>query len=356
MQGKGKERKRRKQQFVACIDVVKGVPFYGYNAGWQLYCKISLFNPSLINSLARLLAQGAIMQRVFQPYEAHINYKMQFMTDFNLYGCGDICCDEEGLSYRRHYKSRGHRENSDYSDSDDEMDLGHVDDSGCDDVLPENEFPAHSHSGWEVDIQCKDILNRLEVNQRNHHDRGEKPSTTEEPLGFKYLHSLDELWKAHGRQSMSQGATSSDAAARGGTPSKWIQEAEFRAQINTLIKREGPVSGFNDILRDFSHKDHFMTAFESVESMCEKATGAAARAVSEGLPVLRGSEGGEDVDMDEARDAESDEYPCDGLSFNSIDIFDSDNEAVRANDMSDNKLTQSQDDPGGDVEIESSKS
>lgn len=351
-QGKEEERRNRKQQFVACIDVVKGVPFYGYNAGWQLYCKISLFNPSLINCLARLLTQGTIMQRVLQPYEAHINYKMQFMTDFNLYGCGNICCDEAGLSYRRRCRSRGNRvENSNYSDTDDEMDFGHVDDN-YGDILPENEFPTHSYSGWEVDIQCKDILNRLEIKQRNHHDRGNMDITTEEPVGFKYLHSLDELWKAHGRQTMSQDTAGGgdDAAAGRGTQSEWIQEAEFRAQINSLIRKDGRVSGFDDILRDFSHKDHFMTAFESVESMCANVVGVAARAVREDLAVLEESDGerGTDVDMDEAPRAESEEYLCDELSFNAIDMFDSDIGALRADGMGNNKVTRNLDELGGD--------
>lgn len=52
-----------------------------------------LLNPLHMTRFADLLQQGAILKRVFQPYEAHLQYLLQWMCDFNLYGCADIEVD-----------------------------------------------------------------------------------------------------------------------------------------------------------------------------------------------------------------------------------------------------------------------
>uniref|UniRef100_A0A0B7JWS1 DNA polymerase n=1 Tax=Bionectria ochroleuca TaxID=29856 RepID=A0A0B7JWS1_BIOOC len=74
-------------RYVARITLVKGVPFYGFHVGYKFYLKIYMFNPVVMTRLTDLLQQGAIMKRQFQPYEAHLQYLLQFMTDYNLYGC-----------------------------------------------------------------------------------------------------------------------------------------------------------------------------------------------------------------------------------------------------------------------------
>ncbi|KAI8300716.1 DNA polymerase zeta catalytic subunit [Colletotrichum sp. SAR11_240] len=75
-------------KFVARITLVKGVPFYGFHVGYRFFLKIYMFNPIVMTRLADLLQQGVILKKKFQPYEAHLQYLLQFMTDYNLYGCG----------------------------------------------------------------------------------------------------------------------------------------------------------------------------------------------------------------------------------------------------------------------------
>ncbi|KAI8300937.1 DNA polymerase zeta catalytic subunit [Colletotrichum sp. SAR11_59] len=75
-------------KFVARITLVKGVPFYGFHVGYIFFLKIYMFNPIVMTRLADLLQQGVILKKKFQPYEAHLQYLLQFMTDYNLYGCG----------------------------------------------------------------------------------------------------------------------------------------------------------------------------------------------------------------------------------------------------------------------------
>jgi DNA polymerase zeta len=80
----------RNAAFVAHISLVKGVPFFGYNVGHKYYLKVYLLNPMNMTRFSDLLQQGAILKQVFQPYEAHLQYLLQWMCDFNLYGCAYI--------------------------------------------------------------------------------------------------------------------------------------------------------------------------------------------------------------------------------------------------------------------------
>ncbi|EOD46053.1 dna polymerase zeta subunit [Neofusicoccum parvum] len=81
-----------KSVFVGHISLVKGVPFYGYHVGYKCFLKIYLLNPLNMTRLADLLQQGAILAKVMQPYESHLQYLLQWMCDYNLYGCAYIDC------------------------------------------------------------------------------------------------------------------------------------------------------------------------------------------------------------------------------------------------------------------------
>lgn len=78
---------------VASVVLVKGVPFYGYHVGYSYYLKISLVTPSHIYRAVGLLEGASIMGRKFACYESHLASKLQFMIDFDLYGCGWVDLD-----------------------------------------------------------------------------------------------------------------------------------------------------------------------------------------------------------------------------------------------------------------------
>jgi DNA polymerase zeta len=73
---------------VASIVLCKGVPFYGYHVGYSYFLKIALVTPSHKYRAVNLLEGGSIMQKKFAVYESHLDTKLQFMVDFDLYGCG----------------------------------------------------------------------------------------------------------------------------------------------------------------------------------------------------------------------------------------------------------------------------
>src|ERR1700761_1964159 len=80
--------------YVAHISLVKGIPFYGYHVGYRSFLKVYLRNPGHMTRFADLLSQGAILARFIQPYESHLQYLLQWMCDYNLYGCGFIICEK----------------------------------------------------------------------------------------------------------------------------------------------------------------------------------------------------------------------------------------------------------------------
>ncbi|EDS38599.1 DNA polymerase zeta catalytic subunit [Culex quinquefasciatus] len=68
------------------IALVKGIPIYGYHRKEHQFFKIFLYNPYFIRKATNLLMNGVIMSRVFQTYETHVPYILQFFIDYNLYG------------------------------------------------------------------------------------------------------------------------------------------------------------------------------------------------------------------------------------------------------------------------------
>lgn len=89
----GNSRKRSEQtrsdwRYIRHILFVKGMPFYGFHHNYRAYLKILLADPHLLQTAATILRSGAIFGNKFAVYEAHIGYTLQFMIDFNLYGCG----------------------------------------------------------------------------------------------------------------------------------------------------------------------------------------------------------------------------------------------------------------------------
>jgi hypothetical protein len=76
--------------------------FYGYHTTREVFLKIYLFDPSFVAPLRELLNSKIIGNKSFQCYEAHINYYMQFFSDFNIYGINEmkIC----GFTFRKNMK------------------------------------------------------------------------------------------------------------------------------------------------------------------------------------------------------------------------------------------------------------
>ncbi|KLU90661.1 hypothetical protein MAPG_10513 [Magnaporthiopsis poae ATCC 64411] len=271
-------------KYVARVTLVKGVPFYGFHVGYKFYLKIYMLNPAVMSRLTELLDQGVIMKRRFQPYEAHLQYLLQFMTDYNLYGCAYL--EASKFSFRGPVPQFN-------GDDDGPQESDHVWHSRSirpAQITNDHSLPRASHCAIEVDICVQDILNRRDVKERRlHHDFVERLAPLDPNL--KLVHSMAGLWRdeTRRRQRRMQQSSSPDdldsstpfpaealislsADARDSQPAGWLHEEELREDIRDLIAAERQLDGDKDVSFDQWVKpaplEHTVrTVLESVEDL-----------------------------------------------------------------------------------------
>lgn len=222
--------------------------------------------------LADLLIQGAVLARIFQPYESHMQYLAQWMVDFNLFGCGYINCEK--VHFRGPVPEHDELSNSQHKWHDESIDPKLI--------LNADEFPRQSHCAIEIDICVNDITNRRDVRPRHlHHDFMERF----QELGpdEKFVDSMAGLWKDETKRRKKRmgivdpGSSpfppevlvsmSADLRAEKGN---WIHEEEYQDLMHALIGQERNASGDKDVaFEDFviprEGEADIPTALDSVE-------------------------------------------------------------------------------------------
>ena len=215
------------------------------------------------------------MKKVFQPYEAHLQYLLQWMADYNLYGCGYINCKK--VSFRSPVPVYEEVENTSHLWHDHSVPIKFVTD--------ENVLPRVSHCSIEVDICVQDILNRQDVKPRLlHHDFVERlnPLAPDEKL----VQSMAGLWKDETRRRKSRmsdpnsGSSpfpaevliSMSADPRCSQPGGWIHEDEYREKIMALIldeknKSDGEKLSFETFIKPSQFESYVKTSLEAVEDL-----------------------------------------------------------------------------------------
>ncbi|KAM6535632.1 DNA polymerase zeta [Fusarium falciforme] len=322
-----RDKKGDNARFVARITLVKGVPFYGFHVGYRFFLKIYMFNPVVMTRLADLLQQGVIMKQKFQPYEAHLQYLLQFMTDFNLYGCDYL--DASSARFRSPVPEYDQGLNSTHLWHTRSIPEGYITD--------ETTLPRASHCSIEVDICVQDIINRKKVRERPlHHDFTER--TNPIPGDMKYVYSMAGLWKdetkRRKRKMQNPGPGSSpfppevlvsmSANVRDSQPQGWIHEDEYRAQIQELILAErGATSdelSFDNFAKALPYEDQVRTTLQSVEDLFPSTL----------APVLGLPSGVEEARQDPASSIEVDERKSRQVGNLQDEFFseDSDEEAI----------------------------
>ena len=264
-----------KTLFVAHISLVKGVPFYGYHVGYQVFLKIYMLNPLYMTRLADILRQGAIMKKVIQPYESHMQYLAQWMCDFNLYGCAYIVCSE--VKFRNPVPEYSEMNSTHHRWHDRSID------SLC--ISDQSKLPRQSHCSIEVDVCTQHILNRLDVKPRPiHHDFIEWKDPVE--VSEKLVQSMAGLWRDETRRRKarmgevdSEGSpfppevlVSVSADPRNSQPGGWIHEKEYAAKIEGIMEHEreksdGREIGIDNFIRETTFESQVKTSLESVEDL-----------------------------------------------------------------------------------------
>ncbi|KAK2757346.1 DNA polymerase zeta [Arachnomyces sp. PD_36] len=264
-----------KTAFVAHITLVKGVPFYGFNVGYKFFFKVYMLNPSNMTRFADILRQGAVLKRVLQPYESHLQYLTQWMCDYNMYGCDYIKCSK--------VKFRGPVPDS--LEVDKSVHHWHDESISPELISDETSLSKQSHCPLEVDISVEHILNRLDIKQRPlHHDFIERTNPTSPDV--KMVHSMAGLWKAETERRKKQlglsdsrstpfslkELVSMSADPRNTENGDWIHEEEYRSHMKELAKDEqrksdGMKPSFNTFVKKTPFESFVKTALESVEDL-----------------------------------------------------------------------------------------
>ncbi|KAK3955000.1 hypothetical protein QBC32DRAFT_381995 [Pseudoneurospora amorphoporcata] len=269
---------RDRPMYVARITLTKGIPFYGFHVGYRFYLKIYLFNPVVMSRLVDLLQQGVIMSQRFQPYEAHLQYLLQFMVDYNLYGCGYL--DAAMVTFRAPVPK--HDENFDNYETEHRWDDATI---PSEFITDDYSLPRASHCSLEVDICVEDILNRKQVKERRlHHDfiEREQPVSSKEKL----VHSMAGLWTDEmNRRKRRMGITdpeinpfppdvlvSMSADPRQSQVMGWVHEAKYRAGIQQQVAQEqantdGCEKTFSNFVHPVPFEETIKTTLESVEDL-----------------------------------------------------------------------------------------
>jgi DNA polymerase zeta len=252
--------------YVARITLCKGVPIYGFHVGWSFFLKIYMLNPGHMQRLADLLRSGNIMGRKMQPYEVHIPYLLQFMSDYGLYGCGWVEC--RTVTFRAPVPAE---DETVFEQSWNESTIPqHL-------ITSTDDKPRLSHCAVEIDLLSHNILNRRTIKPRLlHHDFVER--TNPIPLSEKLVHSMAELWRDDERRRAQKGderstpshfTSASDETWHKGP---WIHESELRQQLENLIQTERNKSdmhtlSFDTFVKPTRFESMVQTALESVTDM-----------------------------------------------------------------------------------------
>ncbi|XP_028970573.2 DNA polymerase zeta catalytic subunit isoform X2 [Esox lucius] len=167
-------------QHVFKVSLVSGMPFYGYHAKEKQFMKIYLYNPQMVKRVCELLQGGAVMNKSYQPHEAHIPYLLQLFIDYNLYGMNllSLAAVKFRRDPRRKEESHPDREGSTNNPGTspwkspstsllNDSTLGGMLARWEEEALPSSLFledvEKQSTCELEADAVAADILNRLEI-------------------------------------------------------------------------------------------------------------------------------------------------------------------------------------------------
>ncbi|EPQ27522.1 uncharacterized protein PFL1_05060 [Pseudozyma flocculosa PF-1] len=269
-------------QFIAAIHLCKGVDFYGYHLGYTYFLKISFIDPSHSYRLAAILESGGVMKTVFQPYEIHIRYQLQFMLDYSIFGCDYLDLDD--ARFRLPVP-----EGDDVASDEHGTPLGPEAKLWNRNTIPTaklqgQEIHRASHCQIEIDANAHWIVNRRKLRARElHHDFDENASAAAAGADQdeKLVPSLRGLWDDERMRRLAAGLPPSipvggDAAEvqrrqyQTGESPKWMSEERMRMLLAKRLADEKAKTVERERRADHFTKrppldDYIMTTFDAVE-------------------------------------------------------------------------------------------
>lgn len=275
------------------------------------------------------------MKMAIQPYESHVQYLLQWMCDYNLYGCAYINCTS--VKFRTPVP--------DFLELSSALHQWHDRTITSAMISDEDKLPRQSHCSIEVDICVQDITNRLDIKERQlHQDFIERTA----PLApdQKLVHSMAGLWRDETRRRKARmgdidpGSSpfppevlvSVSADPRNSQPGGWIHEEEYTEKLEAIVNEEKAKSNWQEISFDSFVKklpleNRVKTTLESVEDLfpinLPRFTTLPKGSQDDRIPVNKLEHG--EADVDENRVLRIEDYDFQ---------YDSDEEIARELEMS----------------------
>ena len=237
-----------RSRYIRAVVLVKGVHFYGFNSCYSPFLKIHVVDPALVSRAVAIMQSASVMGTPFRTFESHLNYVLQFLCDFGLYGCGWVQLAEVW--------QRG---------VDDDI----VDPSSGPSFKPSVYF-RRSRMELEFDTIAPLIMNRHNISPRYLHHRLTipQPPPPSEPLVL----GVRELWDDERRRRTAAGLPPSpdlpqDPSANSrGKGGDWVAEARWWGQLQQRIESERDTVVE---VKNSAWEKWVMTTFESVEALWE---------------------------------------------------------------------------------------
>ena len=249
-----------KSRFIRAVLLVKGVHFYGFHSSYAPFLKIHLIDPSYLTRAVTLLKSGVVMSKKFNVFESHVSFYLQFMCDFNLYGCGWL---DLGEVWRRggdhHFEQESEEGALDCENKQDVQTL-----------FKSSPHPTQSRMELEVDAVAYHVLNRHALSARKIHHKLSipGPKLPTDPLVL----SVRELWEDERRRRAAKGLDPSpelpvDPSEHSRRPGgDWIAETRWWDDIKRRIEAE---NGQEESRQDKSWEKWVPTTFESLDGLWE---------------------------------------------------------------------------------------
>ena len=248
-----------KSRFVRAVLLVKGVHFYGFQSSYAPFLKIHMIDPSYLTRAATLLKSGVVMSKKFNLFESHISFYLQFMCDFNLYGCGWLDLGEVWRRGEDHFSDEESEGAPDYENT-----------QAAQALFKSSPHPTQSRMELEVDASAFHVLNRHALSARKIHHKLSipGPKLPTDPLVL----SVRELWEDERRRRAAKGLDPSpelpvDPSENSRRPGgDWIAEARWWDEIKQRIEAE---RGQEEPPQDKGWEKWVPTTFESLDGLWE---------------------------------------------------------------------------------------
>jgi len=246
--------------YVYNIELIKGIPFYGFSPNYEHFLKISLLNPNVKKKLITAFEKGLIFGKVFQPYEAHIPYKLQVFIDYYLSGFDFIHLKNIRFRYpiyeiKRNYSYPNYEFYTEKNVSDKYK------------WPVELNIRRESFCELELDANVNDILNRNMIASERQSEALINFSKQYDNK-FKYVPSLRSIWEEENERRKDLGQpeiyTFKETNRKPLNPYNWCSSTRYKSILNELFEKYKNENLNNDDFFKSYENNEIRTSYQAI--------------------------------------------------------------------------------------------